>query len=80
MKTITTEDHVQLFDEFEAAAAIAFDGPIDVAWERTVDSIGNPVYTVNKNLNQNQEVVDWLNACFIGFCIAKGFIGKFEEN
>lgn len=80
MKTITTEDHAQLFEEFEAAAAIAFDGQMDTAWQRDVDDIGNPMYFVSEGHPQDQQAIDWINACFIGFCIAKGFVGKFEEN
>lgn len=75
LKQIAPEYHETLFTEFEAATLEAFGSPIVPTFERNVDDQGNPIYR-----NPCSEVAeDQINALFIGFCIAKGFVGKMSE-
>lgn len=75
LKQIAPEDHETLLTEFEAATLEAFGSPIVPDFERNVDDQGNPIYR-----NHHSEAAeDNINACFIGFCIAKGFVGKMSE-
>lgn len=75
LKQIAPEDHETLFTEFEAATLEAFGNSVVPDFERNVDSQGNPNY---RN-PCSKAAEDSINACFIGFCIAKGFVGKMSE-